>query len=254
MRWTTGVVDAFDATMRARFDEAEQFIGATFELGTQIAESFAIPSFTAQAFVVGIFAGRHEEMLPILQHPMDTQESLEEAFRIAHAIVCAELGRHEVPRALLREAMHRGIGAIPDDILRSTTLLGYAILAIETADVEAAAWVYPEILPMAGEVAFNGVTGQGPVSAYVGRLASILGRHDDAEPYLLDALATAEAFGWEYNRATALIALAQSQLSRIGNLDARGEQWLSTAEHLCVKYGFASWVKRTEAVRARLDS
>ncbi|MGZ4738299.1 MAG: ATP-binding protein [Ilumatobacteraceae bacterium] len=251
MRWTTGVVDAFDATMRARLAEAEQLIGATFELGTQIAEPFAIPSFTAQAFVVGIFAGRHEEMFPILQRPMDTQESLEEAFRIAHAIVCAELGRHEVPRALLREAMHRGIGAIPDDILRSTTLLGYAILAIETGDVEAAAWVYPEIVPMAGEVAFNGVTSQGPVSAYVGRLASMLGLHDDAEPYLRDALATAEAFGWEYNRATSLIALARNQLWGTGNLDARGEQWLTTAEHLCAKYGFASWVKRTEAVRAQ---
>jgi len=175
-------------------------------------------------------------------------------FRIAHSIVCAELGRHEVPRALLREAKHRGIGAIQDDVLRSTTLLGYAILAIETADVEAGAWVYPEVLPMAGEVAFNGVTGQGPVSAYLGRLASILGRHDDAEPLLLDALATAEAFGWEYNRATALIALAQNQLSHIGTLDARGEQWLSTAEHLCATYGFASWVKRTEAIRARLAS
>ncbi|MGZ4724209.1 MAG: hypothetical protein ACXV8L_08355, partial [Ilumatobacteraceae bacterium] len=204
-----------------------------------------------QAFVVGIFAGRHEEMFPILQRPMDTQESLEEAFRIAHAIVCAELGRREVPRALLREAMHRGIGAISDDILRSTTLLGYAILAIETGDVEAAVWVYPEIVPMAGEVAFNGVTSQGPVSAYVGRLASMLGLHDDAEPYLLDALATAEAFGWEYNRATSLIALAQNQLWGTGNLDARGEQWLTTAEHLCAKYGFASWVKRTEAVRAQ---
>ncbi len=131
---------------------------------------------------------------------------------------------------------------------------GHTWAAIETADVEAAAWVYPEILPMAGEVAFNGVTGQGPVSAYVGRLASILGRHDDAQPYLLDALATAEAFGWEYNRATSLIALAQSQLWGTAKLDARAEQWLSTAEHLCATDGFASWVKRTQAVRARLDS
>jgi len=252
MRWTTGVVDAFDATMRACFAEAEQIIGRTFELGAQMAEPFAFPSFAAQTFVLGTFAGRHAELFPMLQHSMDTQESVEEPFRIAHAIVCAEMGRLDVPRAMLREAMRRGVDAISDDLVRTTTLLGYAILALESADLEAADWLYPEIAPMAGEVAYNGVTSQGPVSAYAGRLASVLGRHDDAERYLLDAVATTEAFGWEYHRTTALIALAQNQVWATGALDARGARWLATGEDLCARYGINSWVKRTEALRARL--
>ncbi|MGZ4674559.1 MAG: hypothetical protein ACXV8K_18000, partial [Ilumatobacteraceae bacterium] len=128
---------------------------------------------------------------------------------------------------------------------------GYSILALDLEDAAAAEAPLPAIERIVDEVSFNGVTSQGPVSAYVGRLASMLGLHDDAEPYLRDALATAEAFGWEYNRATSLIALAQNQLWGTGNLDARGEQWLTTAEHLCAKYGFASWVKRTEAIRAQ---
>ena len=67
----------------------------------------------------------------------------------------------------------------------------------------------------AAEVAFNGGTSQGPIAAYLGKLASLLGRHDVADAYLRAALETATAFGWEYHRATTLIALAKGKPGEI---------------------------------------
>ena len=78
-----------------------------------------------------------------------------------------------------------------------TAVIGHAVLVIELGDVDAAALLFPIIEPFAAEVAFTGGSSQGPVSAYLGKLASLLGRYDVADTYLYVALETATAFGWE---------------------------------------------------------
>ena len=129
-----------------------------------------------------------------------------------------------------------------------TSVIGYAVLAIELGDAEAAAYLLPLIEPFAAEVAFNGVTSQGPVAAYAGKLASLLGDHDVAEEYLLAALDTATAFGWKYHRATTLFALAQARYRRNGSLDRECEAWLGEASELCRTGGFRSWLPQIEAL------
>jgi hypothetical protein len=131
-----------------------------------------------------------------------------------------------------------------------TSIIGYAVLAIELGDAQAAAYLRPIIEPFADEVAFNGVTSQGPVAAYAGRLASLLGEHDVAEEYLLGALDTATAFGWKYPRATTLFALAQTRYRRNGALDRECEAWLGEASELCRAGGFRTWLPRIEALAA----
>jgi hypothetical protein len=99
-------------------------------------------------------------------------------------------------------------------------------------------------------VAFSGVTSQGPISAYLGKLASLLGRHDDADRYLGAALDTAVAFGWEYHRATTLIALAKSRLRRTGVLDIEAHAWLNQADAICEAHGLRGWAKEISGLRA----
>ena len=253
MRWHVGILDTFVATMGARFEDAERIANATLELGMQIGDPDAFGVFAGQFFFLGTFAGRHAELFPIVQQMMDTDPHVEPLFRAAHALVCSELGRPEVGRAVLGDAMAAGLHVISQGSMGSTTLIAHAVLAIELEDVNAAEWLFPALLPMAGEVSFNGVTSQGPIAAYVGKLASLLGHHGDAQRHLLDALATAEAFGWEYHRAITLVALAQNRLRATGTLDAVGEDWLSNAEELCATYGITSWLQRTAKLRALLS-
>src|SRR5262249_40957962 len=104
--------------------------------------------------------------------------------------------------------------------------------------------------PFASEVAYNGATSQGPVAAYLGKLASLLGDHDRADGYLRTALAVTVAFGWEDHRATTLIALAQSRLRRAGGLDAESRAWLDEAGALCATHGFRSWAAQIERIRS----
>ena len=252
MRWEIGVLDAFVATMAGSFAEAERIVAETTELGVQIGVEEAIGTFAAQSFALGTFAGRHAELLPFVEQGVESAAAGAMAFRIGHAIVCCEVGRPEIAADLLHAAMRGETEPTTDDFVRSTELIGLAVLALELGDVEAAAWLHPQLVPLAGEVSFNSVTSQGPIAAYAGKLASLLGDTAPAERFLLGALATAEAFGWEYHRATTLLALAQNRFRADGHLDDEGEAWLAAAEALCDAHGIASWAQRAAGLRASI--
>lgn len=104
------------------------------------------------------------------------------------------------------------------------------------------------------EVSCNGVISRGPVAAYAGKLLTLLGRYDEAGDRLLDALTTVEAFGWEYYRASTLVALVDNRVRQAGGLDAEANQLLTEAEALCEQYGFGSWARRAAAIRTRLHA
>ncbi len=249
-RWLSGIVDAFTATMTCRFRDAEQAIAETFAIGDRMGEPEAWSVFTAQTFVLGTFEGRHAELLALVEPMTQGQQAVDVTFRVAHAICSLEVGQTAAPRALLHEALDRGIDAIPHDLIRSTTLLGYSILALDLADVAAAEALLPAIEPFVEEVSYNGVTSQGPVAAYVGKLLTLVGLHDEAEARLLQALRLTEAFGWEYHRASTLVALAQNRVAAAGTLDRAAERWLAGAEDLCEVHGLASWARRAAELRS----
>ncbi len=250
LRWAIGVLDTFVATMAGAFADADRLVAENFELGTQIGVAEALGVFVGQSFAIGTFAGRHADLLPLVEQVIASEAVVELSYRLGHAIVCCEVGRPEAAIDLLHEAMHTDTDATPDDFLRSTELLGYAVLALEVEDVEAAAWLYPELVPLAGEVSFNSMTSQGPIAAYAGKLASLLGQTDDAESFLLDALATTVRFEWHYHRATTLLALAQNRFRADGRLDDEARAWLTTAERLCAAHGIAVWAKRAATFRS----
>lgn len=246
--WAATIVDGFTAMMTCRFGDAQTYINEALDLGMRIGEPETWTIFTGQSFVLGTFQGRHGELFPLVQDVIDKQESVDLSIRIAHAILSVEVGERAAPTALLREAMSVGLDAIPRDFIRSTVLLGYAVLALELEDVDAASALLPEVIRQASEVSFNGVTSQGPTATYAGKLLSLLGRHDQAEGHLLDGLATTEAFGWEYHRASTLLALAQNR-ARAGIFDAAADRWLTEASGLCDAYGLSVWASRVTALR-----
>jgi DNA-binding SARP family transcriptional activator len=249
LRWTMGLYDTFDATMAGRLDDAEALATANLELGMQIGVPDAFTFFAAELFVISSDGGRAEELLPVIeQAAIDNRAVL--PFKLAYGIICDTVGRHDIAREILREGVASRFTEISVDNVWMTSIIGYAVLAIELGDSQAAAYLRPIIEPFADEVAFNGVTSQGPVATYAGRLASLLGDHDIAEEYLLAALDTATAFGWKYSRATTLFALAQTRYRRNGALDRECEAWLGEASELCRAGGFRTWLPRIEALAA----
>jgi len=247
MRWTVGIYETFEATMGARLDDAERLAAENLELGLQIGEPDAFTVYASQLFALGSFAGRHAELLPVVEQASRDAPSAS-PLRLAYAIVCAAVGNEDTARDILAEGTGAAFTDVPADMFWMTSIIGYAVLAVELEDEDAAALLLPIIEPFAAEVAFSGATSQGPIAAYLGKLASLLGRHDVADEHLRAALATSVAFGWEYHRATTLIALAQSRLRRTGALDADARAILTEADAICRARGLRSWATRIQAL------
>ncbi len=247
LRWTAGLCEAFEAMMAGRLDEAERLATANLDLGVQIGLPDAFTFFAGQLFVIGTFAGRHDELLPLVEQAVHDNPGVI-PFELAYGIVCATVGRDDEARAILARGMATQFREVGVDNLWMTSVVGYAVIAIALDDEEAAGHLLPLIEPFAAEVSFNGVTSQGPIAAYAGKLASLLGQHETAEQYLLVALDIATAFGWNYHRATTLFALAQGRQRRDGELDAEAQTWLHEADDLCRTGGFRSWTAQIDAL------
>jgi hypothetical protein len=238
--------------MQARLDDAERLAEAALAIGTEIGETEAFQLYAAQFFVMRSFAGRYAELLPLLEGVVAANPSVT-SFRLAHAIACLSADRADEARAALQEGAEAQFSRIPVDWMWITAVIGYAVLTVELLDVEAAAQLYPMLEPFADEVAFSGVSSQGPISAYLGKLASVLGRHDDADAHLHHALDIADGFGWRYHRATTLVALALSHRRRTGGLDDGAIAWLTEAEAIATECELPGVLAQAAAVRDEAD-
>ena len=252
MRWMLGVIDTFHATMQSRLVEAEALATVTLEAGTAISEPDAFPVFANQYFALATFEGRHTELFPMIEQAMHDGPGLLTA-RLGYGILCCAVGREDDATAIVEELLAAGFTAIPNDTLRTTNLIGCAIMAIELQHLDAARALLPLLEPLSTEVAYNGVASQGPIAAYSGKLASLLGQHDLAEERLVDALRITEVFGWPYHRATTRYAMAEARFRRLGRLDAEGRGWLDEATALCAAGGYAVWLAKAEALDAAVD-
>lgn len=182
----------------------------------------------------------------------DTNASTDQSFAIGIARAELEAGRPELAQATLDGALDRGLEAIPPDYQSSLVLVGLAILAIELDDDAAARRLLVELEPSAVEVSCVLLAGYGPTSLYTGRLRTLVGRFDDAEQHLREALAVTERFGWEYHRVAALHGLAVNRLAAEGTLDSESEQLLDDAEETSTELALKGWLRRIGTLRAQL--
>jgi DNA-binding SARP family transcriptional activator/tetratricopeptide (TPR) repeat protein len=249
LRWLVVLCETFDAMMEGRLPDAETLAAEALEFGLQIGAPDAFAMYAAQFFVLGTFAGRHGELLPLVEQAARENPSVL-PFKLAHGIICVAVGQADAAREILYEGMESGFAELAIDNFWMTSVIAYTIIAIELGDHQAAAQLLPVIEPYAAEISFNGVTSQGPVAAYAGKLASLLGHYEEAEGHLKAALATATSFGWPYHRATTLFALAQARHRRLGALDEESRSWLSEASELCRTFGFQSWIAQIDVLGA----
>ena len=241
LRWLIVLADTFEAMMAGRLTDAETLAAEGLDFGLHIGAEDVFAIYAAQFFVLRTFAGRHAELFPLVEQAASENPTVL-PFRLAYGIICLAVNKMGVAQEILHEGMENGFAEIAMDNFWMTSVIAYVIIAIELDDREAAAQLLPVIAPHASVISFNGATSQGPVSAYVGKLASLLGRYDEAEDHLRAALATATAFGWTYHQATTFFALAQTRHRRLGALDEEGRSWLSEASALCRMYGFQNWI------------
>lgn len=227
--WYVEAWRAMEALVRGRLDEVEGHVATAREIATTAAADRWSVDLIAPLFVAGWLDGRLPAMLDDVHALLEQRPQWE----CALALTLTEAGRPGEARQVLRRAMDAGFLLRPalNDRL-ALTLWAEATVAL--GDRTAAGVLYDLLVEdedlFATLVPTAAVT-FGPVARALGQLASLLGRHDEAESHFGQALRAARKA-----RAVPFVVLAEVGLASMlrqrgaGDDRSRAADLLASAE------------------------
>ena len=127
-----------------------------------------------------------------------------------------------------------------------TALVLYADAAALTEDAAAAAALYDRIEPWADQVDWNGASAYGHARMYLGLLAGLVGKHEEADRHLEFACEFQEANGMPLWAARGHLGWAQALTAR-GDA-ARAREHAARALELSREHGYGLFEERAAAL------
>jgi class 3 adenylate cyclase/tetratricopeptide (TPR) repeat protein len=197
LNWVLTFVRATRAQIAGDPDEAEELATEAFQIGTDSGEPDAAVIFGAQLAIVSLQRGTMGDLAPFIEQAAADNPGLP-GFVAALAVAHAEGGRIDDARALLEELADADFD-VPMDGTWLTTMVSYSDAAIECRDPKYAGPLFERLAPWADQWSTtSGPTVEGPVSLFLGGLATVLGRCDEAEAYFAQSAASSERADAKY--------------------------------------------------------
>jgi DNA-binding SARP family transcriptional activator len=209
---------ALMAGLLGSFDEAERLANLALTLTQSRGRMEAVRVYGAQMFWLRWLQGRLAEQAELVSKVVARQPSVH-VFRAALAWAYAETGNFDGARAAL-DQLESQAGADFSGLQRElqwwATVVGIVFAVDRLKDTKRAMPLYELLLPYGDRTCTLGQAAlYGSAAYYLGLLAGVLDRPDDAVAHFTDATARHEAMG-----SPPLLALAQSALA--GALEDRG--------------------------------
>ena len=113
---------------------------------------------------------------------------------------------------------------------------------VEVDDVDAAAILYGQLAPYDRFLTYVGTACEGPIAHYLGGLATVLGRFDDADRHLATATELAQRAGSPFYAARTLIERGRLAARRGARSDAG--DLLTEGRDLARQWGFVGEEQR----------
>jgi ATP/maltotriose-dependent transcriptional regulator MalT len=204
------------AVGEGRFGLAEAMAEEADELTRFLSGTDVSGAYGVQLFSIRRLQGRLEEARPAVEVVARLGEQ-GATWRPALAVLRGELGELDAAAADLRHLVADGLRAVPRDSLWWGALSYLADACAAVGDRESAAAVHAELLPCRGLVVQVGnfLAAYGAADRYLGILAGLIGRSDEAEAHFQAALALE-------TRAEMPVWVAQTQLAYGRFLAERG--------------------------------
>jgi hypothetical protein len=206
-RWFAAYRAASGALFDGRIGDAEVLAEAVAELGAAAGQPDAAVLHTALLANIRLQQGRVSEMTELLGATADTFPFVR-TWRAAQALALLQGGQADAAHRTLTEMRRDGRSNRRDFTWMGGVALG-AQVCEGLGDRHAAAELYDELRPFAGEVVYQNVAVQGSAEGFLGLLAMTLGRLDDAEAHFTRATRVNESL-----RAPCLVAFAQFDHAR----------------------------------------
>ena len=249
--WYTDVTRAMRAFMEGRYEEYQRLSETAWSHGQHSHGENARQVYLVQT----LFLRRELGQLGALVEGMEAYvaEAPLTTWRIALAMVYADLGRQAEALALLEPYAADRFGAVPRDCVWFAAM-GFLSTAVGTLDAARHAEpLYELLLPFEDRVCPVGgaVLCFGPITRFLGILARVAGDHDRGVAHLENALESSRALGSEPLAARAQLELARTLLARrAGGDDVRAAALLREAERTARALGMVMLLGQIAELRA----
>jgi tetratricopeptide (TPR) repeat protein len=209
-------------------------------------------AYGGQLFNIRAHQGRLGELAELFAAAAEENASID-ALRAAVIAVCLATGNVDEARRRYRDERAAGFDfTFQYSWFQCMGELSDA--AVELGDHEGAATLYDRLSPYAERLSFVHAVPPRPMARSLGRLAALLGRHDDAEHHFATALDLCERLRAPFWRARTLLDHAESIEARGGADANRAREMATTASALALEYGCAGLSTRGAALLARLPA
>ena len=171
------------------FEKAEQMAMSAFETGQQLSVDNNEGVMGVQMFSIRRLQGRLAEIAPVVQHFVNEQGE-GAAWRPGLALIYAEIGELDKARVEFERLSTDRFSAIPQDSLWQTSLTYLAETCRALEAVDDAEILYELLLPYKdlAVVVGNASVCLGATARYLGQLATLVSRMDEAEDHFQRAI------------------------------------------------------------------
>ncbi len=254
MHWTMAYSHATQALISGDIERAEELVFKALQLGTDSGQPDTNVFFGVQFMATNLQKGTLLELVPLIeQMATEITENLH-AIKAALVLALADGDRTDEVRQLLEEFVGTGFHFLVDASW-SIGMCGFAEGAIEVADPRFARPLFDRLEPWANQWCTTGITGQGPISHYVGGLASVLGRFDEADAYFAQAAAMSSRARAKFFGARTDLLWGKMLAQRGGPDDVvRAQTLLTQARTVAGANGYGKVERRAEAALQILDA
>ncbi|MGA9371540.1 MAG: AAA family ATPase, partial [Solirubrobacterales bacterium] len=252
--WHTYALRGMRVLLDGKIDEAERLAEQARRAGERAEQPLAQQYYGIQMVQIRSMQGRAGELLPSARDLAERFPGIP-AWRTAVISLAARSGDDELAKLELDRFAGTDFGALPVDAnwFTAMSLMGEAIALI--GDADRARPIYEELLPYEGLVIVvaRAAGCNGPVDRVLGLLAQTIGRMDDAERHLGNAVEIATRMGDRPGMALCGLGLAEMLLARDQANDRDlAVEMLSTVLGTAREMG-ARWIV-DRALRDRLEA
>jgi tetratricopeptide (TPR) repeat protein len=232
--------------------EAEARATEALDLGTRSGQPDCRLHFGGQIREVyaqrGVF---RDDTVAFLEEARTRAPAVRDSITAGLAGEYARVGRLELAHELLDQFAASGFEPPPDPGGRLPTMIHYSDVAIACDDHHAAGALYEWLVPYADQFPTDGVVPFAPVGHYLGKLATLLRRYEQADGHFTRAAELADRAGAAYMATEIDLAWGQMFLQRRHAGDEqRARARLDSARSAAAAGGYADVERRaTEAVQ-----
>ncbi len=251
MEWATAFCDAAHALLVGHHEDAEQLANIALDIGTRSGQPDALAIYGSQILWARFQQGRMNELVPLVEQ-LTVENPGAPAFRGFLALTYLESGMPEEAARLLDSEAADRFGSLSQDLLWTTGIADYAQVAVELQARGPAGLFLEQLVPYRTQFPFIGASALDPFAFYLGGLAAVLGRYEEAETYFREATEINGRAGRMFCQAhTDLVwgRMLARRGAQPGDLDASPGDCVQRAHAIAAAQGYGG-IERKACARA----